>query len=232
MKRHIWYHIVLTIFAAWCWRRLFRRLRIFQPQSRRRRAAGITDRQYGQSLRRRRGGKGDAQRQLQRHGPDRLRSGIPLRPHGSRNDEKSERRVLSGRRRRAVFTRPALPRGQRRPLFPGLHGHRRQNLQRESPGLVRGESGFRSGSDHRTVRSRRRSPHAQRQLQARPRPERRGPGFRYAATADGVASVQFVRATQVDQANKTFKSPTFPIQANPASSRPLCACPPTSTTAK
>jgi hypothetical protein len=30
------------------------------------------------------------------------------------------------------------------------------------------------------------------------------PGFRYAATADGVASVQFVRATQVDEANKTF----------------------------
>ena len=30
------------------------------------------------------------------------------------------------------------------------------------------------------------------------------PGFRYAATADGGASVQFVRATQVDEANKTF----------------------------
>lgn len=208
--------------------RLFRRLRIFQSQSRRRRAAGITDRQYGQSLRRRRGGKGDAQRQLQRHGPYRLRSGIPLRPHGSRNDEIRTAR-LSGRRRRAFFTH-ALRRGQRRPLFPGLHGHRRQNLQR-SHRLVRGESGFRSGSDHRTVRSRRRSPHAQRQLQTRPRPEcrarvplRRDRGWRRLRTVrTGYASRRSEQKLSVS---------TFPTQANPASSRPLCACPPTSTTAK
>ena len=215
MKRHIWYHIVLTIFAAWCGTGCSEGYEYFNPNP------GDEEQQASPIVNT---GKASV---------DAAAGKATLNGNcNAMGRTVSEAGFLYGRTAaemmKSAFFTHALRRGQRRPLFPGLHGHRRQNLQR-SHRLVRGESGFRSGSDHRTVRSRRRSPHAQRQLQTRPRPERRARvplrrdrGWRRLRTVrTGYASR---RSEQNFQSRHSRYRPTLLL--------PGRACPPTSTTAK